>query len=220
MKTNDLISKFLKGKSVLEKVKSQYNGEIKVEDVWGSGISIRVDGIMQSGKLVREVWSETLNKFQEINKSIPNKILILGLGGGDLAWMLRKRFPDSKIVGVDIDLQIVEMGKKYLGLNPDTVEIIIDDAFEFVKKQKKEKQKFDLVCVDLYQGTEYPEIFDTDDFYENLKEISDWSIINRLYYGEKRPKAMKSLSRLEKMFEKIEVVHPTLKSNIVFVMKS
>ena len=199
-------SSLLSGTKILEERKSEYNGDIKVIRSLGLGIYIQVEGLTQSGGIVTDVWRTTLKKLKA--EKI-NNCLILGLGGGTVAKLIQKYWPKAIITGVEIDKTMIELGKKYLGLV--NVEIVIGDAYEFVKK---DKQKYDLVIVDLYLGDKYPQKFEKEEFFKKLTK-NKIVVINRLYYGEKRKEAINFGSKLEKIFKNVEWFYPP--ANLMFI---
>jgi len=162
-----------------------------------------VEGLTQSGGVVSDVWRTTLWKIKKFK--IKN-CLILGLGGGSAALLVKRFWSDAKITGVDIDPVMVELGKKYLGLKK--VRVVIKDAEDFIKKTKR---KFDLILVDTYVGYEYPEKFEKDEFAYSVKKCLNKggiAIFNRLYSGEKRAAVLRFGRRLEKIFSKVDFVYP------------
>ena len=146
------------GTKVLEERKSSFNGKIQVVKSLGFGTYIQVEGLTQSGGVVRDIWKTTLKKLGE-RKMLVENCLILGLGGGSVAKLIRKKFPKTKITGVDIDSNMVELGKKYLGLGKIDMKIEIEDAYKYVEILKKKSKKFDLIIIDTYQGDKYPKEF-------------------------------------------------------------
>ncbi len=182
------------GTKILEERKSRYNGNVKVVRGLGFGTYIQVNNLTQSGGVVESIWRETLKNLK--TKKLKN-CLILGLGGGTVAKLIRKYWPESEITGVEIDPMMIELGKKYLGLN--NTKVIIQDAYEFIKKNK---EKYDLVIVDLYIGDEFPEKFEKEEFLNKLTK-NELVIFNRLYFGEKRKEAVKFGNKLKKIFPKV-----------------
>ncbi len=206
------ITDLLAGQKILEKRKSKFNGEIKVVRNLAFGTYIQAGGITQSGGIIEDIWRPTLKKIINYKLSI-NNCLILGLGGGSAAKLIRKFWPEAEITGIDIDPVIVGLGKKYLGLNKVRIEIA--DAYDFIVHSTKYKvQRYDLVLVDVYQGREFPRKFEEEKF---LKLLTKFKIVvfNRLYYGEKRPEAMRFGRRLEKVFKKVDYFYP--QANLMFV---
>jgi spermidine synthase len=206
------------GTKILEEKKSKFNGELRVVKTLGMGTYIQADGLTQSGGIVETIWKQTLRRINNLQFTI-NNCLILGLGGGTVAKLLRKKYPNVKIMGVDIDPVIVELGKKYLGLNEVDLKIQIGDALSFLtNRQSQPTNRFDLIIVDLYNGDEFPEKFETEDFLKLIRSHlrnNGISIFNRLYYGEKRPQAVKFGNKLQKFFSNVEWFYP--EANLMFL---
>ena len=90
-----------------------------------------------------------------------NHILVLGVAGGSVIKTLVDEIKyKNKITGVEIDPEISKVANTYFKLNEiENLEIIIDDAFEFVLKTKI---KYDLVIIDIFQDTVMPSfLFET-----------------------------------------------------------
>jgi len=193
------------GTKILSVRRSKFNGDLKVVRSFGLGTYIQAGGLTQSGGIVESIWKSTLKKIK--SKEI-EKVLILGLGGGTVAKLTRKYWPDAEVMGIDIDPVMVELGEKYLGLGETNVKIKIQDA------GKPISGKFDLVIVDLYQGDKFPKKFEDEKFLKSLTR-NKLVIFNRLYYGDKRPEAVKFGLKLQKIFKKVEYYYP--EANLMFL---
>src|SRR3990172_8787664 len=209
---------FLSGTKVLEKVKSPINGEIEVIRSLAFGTYIQVANLTQSGGILFDVWKKPLKKVAGSKKQVAS-VLILGLGGGTVVKLVKKFWPEAKITGVDLDPIMIELGKKYLGLDEKVVEISISDAFNFLATyDSQHTTKFDLILIDLYVGDDFPKKFESENYIQRTRTIlasGGIVIFNRLYYGEKRAQSMKCGERLEKIFKKVEIVFP--EANIMFI---
>lgn len=199
------------GIKVLEERASAINGKIRVVRSLGLGTYIQVQNLTQSGGVVFEVWRSTLKNLKNSSTTFGRKTLklknclILGLGGGSAAALVRKFWPEAKITGVDIDPVMVELGRKYLRL--EGIKVVISDASEFLKT----KPKFDLILIDTYIGYKFPERLEEQKFLEAVKKAlshKGLAIFNRLYMVEKRPETVKFALRLEKIFSKVEYFYP------------
>lgn len=209
------------GTTILEERESEYNGHLRVLKTFGMGNYIQAGGLTQSGGIVESIWKSTLrqlrNKNEEISEacdSVVKDILILGLGGGTVAKLLRKKYPNAKITGVEIDPIMVELGKKYLCLDKHNIDIKIEDAGKFLPAQSGKSGLYDLVIVDLYNGDEFPKEFESDEFLNKLKKFPI-VIINRLYFGDKRPDTVRFGNKLEKIFKKVTWFYP--EANLMFI---
>jgi len=197
------------GVKVLEETSSPINGDIKVVRSLGLGTYIQVEGLTQSGGLIVDVWKAALKKLKNSQTKTLKNCLILGLGGGSAATLVTKFWPKVKVTGIDIDPVMVSLGKKYLKLGG--VDIEIADAYDFAGSMVKKGKKYDLILVDTYLGHEYPKKFESEDFLRPVNELltpGGVAIFNRLYYGDKRPQAVRFGSKLEKTFPRVEYLYP------------
>jgi spermidine synthase len=193
------------GTTILEEKESEYNGHLRVVKTLGMGTYIQAGGLTQSGGIVESIWKSTL---KQIKKDNVNSILILGLGGGTLAKLLRKKYPTAKITGLEIDPMMIELGKKYLELDKYDIDIKIKDTNKF------KFGKYDLVIVDMYSGDNFPKEFESEEFLNKLTNYK-LVIINRLYFGDKRPDTVRFGNKLEKIFKKVTWFYP--EANLMFI---
>ncbi len=208
---------FLSGTKVLAEVTSPINGEIKVVKTLVFGTYIQVEGLTQSGGVMYSVWNTVLKKTKKEVDMLRNA-LILGLGGGDAARLIKKYWPEAKITGIEIDPEMVKLGQKYLGLDESKVTIKIQDAKDFVKSQVKAKKKYDLILIDVYVGYEVPEKFTEKEFIKQILKLTDKDglvIFNRLYLGDKRKLAEIFHRELIKVFKKVRPIYP--EANVMYL---
>ncbi|MBP6758024.1 MAG: fused MFS/spermidine synthase [Flavobacterium sp.] len=84
-----------------------------------------------------------------------DKVLVLGVAGGSVIKTLVDEIQfGGKITGVEIDKAIIGIANEYFHLDQiQNLEIVIDDAFEFVLKTK---DKYDLIIIDIFQDVRMP----------------------------------------------------------------
>ena len=128
-------------------------------------------------KGLKYIGYERINTFENI--------LILGVAGGSVIETIKNDIKfKGKITGVEIDATAIEIANKYFGLNNyKNVEIIIEDAFEFVLKTK---EKYDLIIIDIFQDTTMPN-FLFEDFFINrinfLLKVNGFILFNTMVLG-------------------------------------
>jgi SAM-dependent methyltransferase len=221
------LTDFLSGLKIIEEVESPINGELTVVKDLTWGTYIKAGGLTQSGGVAEDVWKTTLRRIHDSGFMVCES-LIIGLGAGSIAKLIHEYWPAStrgepkaKITGIDIDPIIVDLGKKYLGLNEKKVKIIIGDAYKLITHYSLPITHYDLICVDTYLGDEYPKKFENEKFLKATKSLLNKNglvIFNRLYYDEKRPLAHEFEKKLEKVFSKVERIYP--EANVMFVCSS
>lgn len=101
--------------------------------------------------------------FERIKKF--DNVLLLGVAGGSVIKTLVEEIKfKGKITGVEIDPAMIEVATTYFKLNEiPNLNIVIDDAFEFVLKTK---ETYDLIIIDVFQDTTMPN-FLFEDFFIN-----------------------------------------------------
>lgn len=82
----------------------------------------------------------------------PATTLILGLGAGTVARLLTARFGNVRIVGVEHDPAVVALAREHFDIDSVSLpglEIVEGDAYGYTASAG---ERFDLICVDLYDG--------------------------------------------------------------------
>lgn len=149
--------------------------------------------------------------FKTIQKM--NHILVLGVAGGSVIKTLVDEIEfKGKITGVEIDSDMIHIANEYFYLSEiKQLEIIIDDAFEFVLKTKNQ---YDLIIIDIFEDTNMPNFLFERFFSERICTIlknqgfvlfntmilnEKHNVRNRKYISEINPKlyTTKMLPRIE-----------------------
>jgi len=116
-----------------------------------------------------------------------NSVLILGVAGGSVIRTLVNEIKfKGKITGVELDEEVITIANSYFKLNQiPNLEIVMDDAFEFVLKTKS---SYDLIIIDIFQDTTMPN-FLFEDFFINrinfLLNPNGFILFNTMVISEK-----------------------------------
>jgi spermidine synthase len=77
----------------------------------------------------------------------PRSALLLGVGGGSTARILRACFPHIHIVGVEASREVITVAERELGLRDLGIDVRIDDAYAYLRRTRR---SFDLVIEDIF----------------------------------------------------------------------
>ena len=77
----------------------------------------------------------------------PATVLLLGLAGGTVARQLRALAPEAAITGVDIDAGVVDLARRYMGLDELGIDVVLADADRFLAETE---MRFDAIVEDLF----------------------------------------------------------------------
>ena len=139
-----------------------YSGRSKFQqiDILKLGVfgkTLFLDKKVQSAQIDEVVFHESLVTPSIITHGEPESVLIIGGGEGATLREALKAKTVKRAVMVDIDGELVELCKKYMGewsqgaFEDPRTEVIIDDAYEFLHKTK---EKFDVIISDLTEPLE------------------------------------------------------------------
>ncbi|MDG1752789.1 MAG: hypothetical protein P8I03_14190 [Thalassotalea sp.] len=110
--------------------------------------------------------------------SSPQKIVELGLGGGNLVRFLNHILPEAEILSIEYNQQVIECFETFF--NPQKIQQpIINTSFELWLATKKKRQICDWLIYDIYQTDEDPQYF-LKQIARILKKIDNnaWLSIN------------------------------------------
>jgi spermidine synthase len=84
-----------------------------------------------------------------IPRQTVSSALILGMGGGTVAQLLRRKSAEMQITGVDSDPRVLSVARSAFGIDSVGARLVAADAGEFVQECL---ERYDLVIVDLFLG--------------------------------------------------------------------
>ena len=102
----------------------------------------------------------------------PQRILILGLGGGTLPSAFQRLFPSAAIDAVEIDPAVVRVARKFFAFEPgpDT-RVFEEDGRVFVKRMQRKGAQYDLIVLDAFDHEYIPEHMLTNEFLLEVKSL-------------------------------------------------
>lgn len=119
------------------------------------GLQLRVNGTLASFRrpgrdVTGPVWWALAAPVVLLPRRARRRILLLGLGAGSVAGVLRVLDPRAEIVGVELDRRVLRLARRHFGLDRLGVEVVVDDVFRYLRR---ERRRFDLVVEDVFVGT-------------------------------------------------------------------
>jgi spermidine synthase len=162
----------------------------------------------ESGPDVDKRLRSSFRYFRLDRMKPPDRMLVLGVAGGNIIRIFKEYYPKLMIDAVDIDAMMIEAGKKYFDLDRyDRTEYIISDAFLFVRKAVRKARRYDVIFIDLYLGFGIPEYILNEKFLRQVYKIlkpKGTVFINHSYYGGMVHKAKQLLSVMRPIFTAVE----------------
>ena len=94
----------------------------------------------------------------------PVDILIIGLAGGTMSRGLKHFFPNSRIDGVEIDPEVIQVAKDYFELDSQDITVINQGGRQYLNETKK---TYDIIILDAFSNEQYiPWHLSTSEFFK------------------------------------------------------
>jgi spermidine synthase len=149
-----------------------------------------------------------------------DRILVLGLGGGNIPMFLRKYYSAAQIDVVDIDPQIIALAKQYFNfIEDDLLQAHAQDGRAFVENVQK---PYDLIFLDAYTAAGIPTHLATREFLLSLKNAlkPSGAIIANMWSTPKVNPLYRSMLRTyQEVFREVYTLRvPTAGNKIVIAL--
>lgn len=183
---------------------SRYNRDIRINEENGK-LKLLVNGARESGEYIKGLWVHAFSRFA-LPEGVKH-ILVLGIAGGTVIQMFHNRYTRAKIVGVDIDQTMIDIGKRYFGLDTiSNLRCICADAKEFVEQTNN---RFDVVVIDLFIGPDVPDFVISLPFQRKIRRMLTKNgrvVVNYLRQPGYEEKAIKIEELLGDIYGDVETV--------------
>lgn len=102
----------------------------------------------------------------------PQRILIIGLGGGTMSNTLAALYPESEIDNVEIDPAVIKVAREYFEFFENgKVKTYAQDGRIFIKRALMKKHTYDWIILDAFNGDYIPEHLMTKEFLTEAKDL-------------------------------------------------
>ena len=120
----------------------------------GGALELRVRGTFASyykpgSALTGSVWDALAAPLLALSPARAPSVLLLGLGAGSAARVARALAPGARIVGVEIDPEVVALARRHFELDALGVEVVQADASVYLERSR---ECFDAVLDDVFVG--------------------------------------------------------------------
>lgn len=115
-------------------------------------------------------YTQTMMGFLFFHRN-PSSIAIIGLGGGSLTKYCHLHLPDSSIVVLENNIDVIALPDPFLIPKDDArLSIQCADGADFVKMHK---EKYDVLIVDGFDHVGQPPQLCSQEFYDNAYQMLD-----------------------------------------------
>jgi SAM-dependent methyltransferase len=132
------------------------NEGVAVHSLW------RPDSVLTGG-----VWDTFLLVPPLLNRPV-ERMLVIGNAGGTIARAFGELYPDVRIDGVEIDPEVSEAGRRYMGLGDNSnLRVIAADGRPYLQLTD---ERYDVIVVDAYHQPYIPFYLATEEFFRLARD--------------------------------------------------
>jgi len=95
------------------------------------------------------VWDAIAAPLLALPPARRRRVLLLGLGGGSVARLVRALAPSCSIVGVELDAEVIRAARRAFDLDSLGIELVHADARSFLER---DRSRYDAVLEDIFVG--------------------------------------------------------------------
>jgi spermidine synthase len=167
----------------------QYGNIVSLQ--FGRQQSVDVQSQIDMSNLRRHMLEYTRMSFCGLlYKPQPNRILVLGLGGGVIPREMQYYFPSLETHVVEIDPEVPAIAKKFFSFREnDKLKVHIADGRMFIKKQLRSDPvpKYDLIILDAFNSDYIPFHLMTKEFLTEVKGVlaEDGVVVANVFYSNR-----------------------------------
>jgi len=132
------------------------------QSVWQAQAGLLPRGFYYNDFLLPLSWNEP---------RAPWNMLVLGLGAGTVARVFQGEGVDARIIGIEIDPAVVELGRAFFDLPPDGRALTVWSGLDARVALRVAKQSFEQIILDCYANqVEIPSHLCTLEFFQAVRE--------------------------------------------------
>ena len=194
-------------------------------DAWhlylNEGVGVHSVKCPDPTKEIRGVWTYMATAPLWMEEVHPDPdVLIVGLAGGTIARQFLDAFPQSRVVGVEIDGEVVEVGKRFLDNDDPRIQPVVMDGRIYIQSTEK---RFDVVLMDAYRQPYIPFHLVTVEFFREVSDhLEDGGVLAvnvASIRGVSRGLAAMIYHTMKEVFDEVVWVEATQSNDVIFAMK-
>ena len=156
----------------------------------------------------------------------PERVLVVGLGGGSIVNFIALNYPEAQIDAVEIDPVVVEVARDWFEVTPSAqVRLLVDDGRRFIEQVALEvsellAEPYDVIFLDAFGSSSIPEALTTQEFLVAVRGAvsAEGVVIANVWSGPQNPLYGSMATTYQSVFEEFYVFDVPRRANRIFAL--
>ena len=148
----------------------------------------------------------------------PERMLIVGLGGGSLPSFLRKHYPSATIDVAELNPRVLAVAKEFFGFREDDrMHVYLGDGRQYIEKVPA--QRYDIVFLDAFSADTVPPHLTTQEFLEAVRRTMRPTgvVVANVWNRSSNPLYDRMLRTYQEVFDELLVLDVASAVNAIFL---
>lgn len=149
----------------------------------------------------------------------PQRVLVVGLGGGTIPSFLHHHYPKLKIDVVELDSEVVTAAKKFFGFQEDgTMRVYVGDGRKYIEETRF---RYDVIFLDAFGADNVPPPLTTREFLQSCRRALNEGglVVGNLWSRASNPLYDSMVRTYQEVFETLYILDvPGSGNRILFAL--
>ncbi len=149
----------------------------------------------------------------------PERMLVIGLGGGTLPTFLHRYYPQTTIDVVEIDPEVVHVARTYFAFRPDAhLRVHVEDGRKFIEEGRR---SYDIIFLDAYGPEAIPFRLATREFLLAVRRVvtPEGVVVANVHSAYSNPLYDSMVQTYQDVFDDLIIVEVPGAGNRIFLAK-
>jgi len=147
----------------------------------------------------------------------PQRVLVVGLGGGTIPTFLRKHYPRLVIDVVEIDPDVVYVAERFFGFRKDAnMQPYVDDGRRFIERYRN---RYDVIFLDAFGADNVPYDLATQEFLDAVRRAltPNGVVVGNIWSRASNPLYDSMVRTYQEVFDELYILDVRARGNKILI---
>ncbi len=148
----------------------------------------------------------------------PERVLVVGLGGGSIPNFIAHNYPSAHVDAVEIDPVVVDVARDWFGVSEgDRLRLVVEDGRQFVERVS---EPYDVIFLDAFGESSIPPTLTSREFLEAVRRAvgTEGVVIANVWSGPLNPLYGSMATTYQTVFDEFYLFDVPRRANRIFAL--